>query len=280
MLTEAVFPFYLIHQTIIVLVMYALLPAGLPGWAEFALLLAATTIGCIAFYWIGRSIAPLRPLIGLRALPSKETQHDLDPRHPRRRRQTRQRDGLARAGCGRARRPVTRALDAGAAECWRTAAARSMRSRRRCACWRTIRTSTPGAARSSRMTARSSSTPRSWTGAPARPGRSPASPRRATRSASPARSWSDSPHVFLAGEGADAFSREQDLEQADADWFAHPERRRQFAEFKADGRRVRRRPEVRHGRRGRVRQRTAMSPPPPRPAASPASAGAGSAIRR
>jgi peptidoglycan/LPS O-acetylase OafA/YrhL len=72
-LTEAVFPFYLIHQTIIVLVMSALLPAGLPGWAEFACLLAATTIGCIAFYWIGRSIAPLRPLIGLRALPSKDS---------------------------------------------------------------------------------------------------------------------------------------------------------------------------------------------------------------
>ncbi|RMB51419.1 acyltransferase-like protein [Sphingomonas sp. PP-CE-3A-406] len=71
-LTEAVFPFYLIHQTIIVLVMYALLPAGLPGWAEFACLLVATTIGCIAFYVIGRSIAPLRPLIGLRALPSKD----------------------------------------------------------------------------------------------------------------------------------------------------------------------------------------------------------------
>jgi glucan biosynthesis protein C len=72
-LTEAVFPFYLIHQTIIVLVMYALLPAGLPGWAEFACLLVATTIGCIAFYWIGRSIAPLRPLIGLRALASKDS---------------------------------------------------------------------------------------------------------------------------------------------------------------------------------------------------------------
>ncbi len=70
MLTEAVFPFYLIHQTIIVLVMYALLPAGLPGWAEFACLLAATVIGCAAFYRIGRAIAPLRPLIGLRPSPS------------------------------------------------------------------------------------------------------------------------------------------------------------------------------------------------------------------
>ena len=66
MLTEAVFPFYLIHQTIIVLVMYVLLPAGLPGWAEFTLLLVATVAGCFAFYRIGRRVAPLRPLIGLR----------------------------------------------------------------------------------------------------------------------------------------------------------------------------------------------------------------------
>ncbi|WP_380783419.1 acyltransferase family protein [Sphingomonas sp. R86520] len=65
-LTEAVFPFYLIHQTIIVLVMYALLPVGLPGWAEFACLLVATVIGCVLFYRVGRAIAPLRPLIGLR----------------------------------------------------------------------------------------------------------------------------------------------------------------------------------------------------------------------
>jgi len=46
--------------------MYALLPAGLPGWAEFALLLVATVAGCFAFYRIGRRVAPLRPLIGLR----------------------------------------------------------------------------------------------------------------------------------------------------------------------------------------------------------------------
>jgi glucan biosynthesis protein C len=68
-LTEAVFPFYLIHQTIIVLVMYALLPAGLPGWAEFACLLVATVAGCVVFYRVGRAIAPLRPLIGLRLHP-------------------------------------------------------------------------------------------------------------------------------------------------------------------------------------------------------------------
>lgn len=66
MLTEAVFPFYLVHQTIIVVAMWAILPAGLPGWAEFAILVAATVGGCWLFYVVGRAIPPLRPLIGLR----------------------------------------------------------------------------------------------------------------------------------------------------------------------------------------------------------------------
>ena len=69
MLTEAVFPFYLIHQTIIVVVMYWLLPAGLPGWAEFAILVLATVAGCWAFYVGGRALPWLRPLIGLRRRP-------------------------------------------------------------------------------------------------------------------------------------------------------------------------------------------------------------------
>lgn len=42
-----------------------------------------------------------------------------------------------------------------------------------------------------------------------------------------------SPHVMLSGEGADEFSREQGLEQADPAWFATPERRRQLDELKA-----------------------------------------------
>ncbi len=66
MLTEAVFPFYLIHQTIIVLVMFWIIDAGLPWGVEFAILVAATWAGCWAFYLGGRRIGPLRPLIGLR----------------------------------------------------------------------------------------------------------------------------------------------------------------------------------------------------------------------
>jgi L-asparaginase / beta-aspartyl-peptidase len=42
-----------------------------------------------------------------------------------------------------------------------------------------------------------------------------------------------SPHVFLSGAGANAFSREKGLEQAGPEWFATPERRRQLEELKA-----------------------------------------------
>ena len=44
-----------------------------------------------------------------------------------------------------------------------------------------------------------------------------------------------SPHVFLAGKGADAFSQEHGLEQAEPDWFATDARRRNLAELKARG---------------------------------------------
>jgi len=65
MLTEAIFPFYIIHQTIIVLVGWWLLPASLPNGIAFAILVAATVAGCWLFYGIGRAIPPFRPFIGL-----------------------------------------------------------------------------------------------------------------------------------------------------------------------------------------------------------------------
>ena len=65
MLAEAVFPFYIIHQTIIVVVGWYLLRADVAALPSFLILLAATMIGCWLFYAIGRSIGWLRPLIGL-----------------------------------------------------------------------------------------------------------------------------------------------------------------------------------------------------------------------
>lgn len=71
-LTEAVFPFYIIHQTIIVLGAYALRPWRLHPAAEFAVLVGMTAIGCWLFYRGGREIRWLRPLIGLRPLARRE----------------------------------------------------------------------------------------------------------------------------------------------------------------------------------------------------------------
>jgi hypothetical protein len=65
MLAEAVFPFYIIHQTIIVVVGWYLLRADVAALPSFLILLASTVIGCWLFYAIGRSIGWLRPLIGL-----------------------------------------------------------------------------------------------------------------------------------------------------------------------------------------------------------------------
>jgi len=44
-----------------------------------------------------------------------------------------------------------------------------------------------------------------------------------------------SPHIFLSREGADEFSRQQDLEQAPPSWFHTPERRRQLDEMRRHG---------------------------------------------
>jgi glucan biosynthesis protein C len=72
-LAEAVFPFYLVHHPVIVLLAWFTLPLGLGPWSEFALLLAGTTGACLVFYLVGREVHWLRPLIGLRATPRTAT---------------------------------------------------------------------------------------------------------------------------------------------------------------------------------------------------------------
>lgn len=65
MLAEAVFPFYIVHQTIIVVVGWFLLRGDVAAGPSFLILLVTTALGCWLFYAIGRSIGWLRPLIGL-----------------------------------------------------------------------------------------------------------------------------------------------------------------------------------------------------------------------
>lgn len=64
-LTQAIFPFYLIHQTIIVVAGHYLDEIQLPLPIEAPLLVAITMAGCWLFYDLGRRVPLLRIWIGL-----------------------------------------------------------------------------------------------------------------------------------------------------------------------------------------------------------------------
>lgn len=66
-MTEAVFPWYILHQTIIVVVGYAMIGAGLPVWLEASVIVAATVGGCLVLHeYVIRRVWWLRPLFGLK----------------------------------------------------------------------------------------------------------------------------------------------------------------------------------------------------------------------
>jgi hypothetical protein len=65
-LTEAIFPFYLVHQTVIVVAGHHLDAMRLPLWIEAPLLIAVTALACWAAYALARFLPPLRPWFGLR----------------------------------------------------------------------------------------------------------------------------------------------------------------------------------------------------------------------
>ena len=75
-LTDAVFPFYIIHQTAIVVFGYHLTKLGLPVGAEAVLLVLGTAMACFVGYEIVRRVRVLRPVFGLKG--KSET-----PAHPR-----------------------------------------------------------------------------------------------------------------------------------------------------------------------------------------------------
>ena len=64
-LAEAVFPAYLVHQTVIVVTGWLLLGSPLDWPARLAVLIVVTAAACALVYLVGRQIGWLRPLIGL-----------------------------------------------------------------------------------------------------------------------------------------------------------------------------------------------------------------------
>lgn len=65
-LTEAVFPFYILHQTAIVVLGHHLTQLDLPVGVEAAILVAGTAAVCVVGYEIVRRVALLRPVFGLK----------------------------------------------------------------------------------------------------------------------------------------------------------------------------------------------------------------------
>ncbi|HYG27734.1 MAG TPA: acyltransferase family protein [Caulobacteraceae bacterium] len=65
-LTEAVFPCYLAHQTVLVAAVWVLKPAGLPAAVEALCLVAITFAGSFLIYEMVRRVPILRPLWGLK----------------------------------------------------------------------------------------------------------------------------------------------------------------------------------------------------------------------
>lgn len=73
-LTQAVFPVYILHQTLIIVLSRPLLRLELPAWQEGPLLVAATFALAFGGYELIRRSGPLRPLFGLRATPRRAPQ--------------------------------------------------------------------------------------------------------------------------------------------------------------------------------------------------------------
>jgi hypothetical protein len=64
-LTTAVFPVYILHQTVIIISAHALKPAHIAPVVEAFLLIGITAVSCLLGYELIRRIPVLRPLFGL-----------------------------------------------------------------------------------------------------------------------------------------------------------------------------------------------------------------------
>ena len=70
-LTEATFPLYLAHQTVLVVAVWIIRPADLPAPVEAISLVLITFLGSLALYEVVRRIPPIRPLWGLKPLDGR-----------------------------------------------------------------------------------------------------------------------------------------------------------------------------------------------------------------
>lgn len=71
-LNRAIFPYYILHQTLIVVIGALLIPLRLPALVEAGTIVAGTVIGCAVLYEAIRRIPPLRPFFGLPFLDRRD----------------------------------------------------------------------------------------------------------------------------------------------------------------------------------------------------------------
>lgn len=65
---EAVYPWYILHQTVLVVMGFIVLPLGWSAGAEVGVILGGTVVGCAVLHeWLIRRAGWLRPLFGLRS---------------------------------------------------------------------------------------------------------------------------------------------------------------------------------------------------------------------
>lgn len=76
-LTQATFPLYLAHQTVLVAAVWIIRPANLPAPVELLSLIAVTFVGSLAIYEVVRRIPAIRPLWGLKPLDGRPWPLDL-----------------------------------------------------------------------------------------------------------------------------------------------------------------------------------------------------------
>jgi glucans biosynthesis protein C len=65
--TQAVYPFYIFHQTITVAIVYCVIPWAIGVWTKLAVVVVVTFLGSWALFEVVRRVRILRPLFGLKA---------------------------------------------------------------------------------------------------------------------------------------------------------------------------------------------------------------------
>jgi hypothetical protein len=81
-LTDAIFPYYIVHQTAIIMIAHALHGRDLPVWLEAGIVISGTLATCVLTYEMVRRINILRPVFGLRLAASGKISPALEAAKP------------------------------------------------------------------------------------------------------------------------------------------------------------------------------------------------------